>query len=244
MYFRLLCVVLLYNFTAADMSSLFHIINGTDASIEDFPFVISLRIKDKHMCGGSILTENWILTAAHCFNRVNGSVVSVSVQVGRTNISEEVDSSVHKVDQLVVHPEYTKEGGWSNDIALIKLKEPLVFSELVQSVKLPPAGYEIEDPNRPVTLAGWGRTASGKISQTLQKLSYLIVAYNECKLLYNNAILSTHICTPYPGPYKGDSGGPLLYQGLQVGIVEGGGKSLPGVFTKVSSYIGFIEGYV
>ncbi|XP_053687213.1 chymotrypsin-1-like [Sabethes cyaneus] len=244
MYLRLLCVVLLYNFTTADMSSLFHIINETDASIEDFPFVISLRKNDKHMCGGSILTENWILTAAHCFNKLNGSVASVSVQVGRTNISREVDSSVHKVDQLVVHPEYSKEATWLNDIALIKLKDPLVFTELIQPVKLPPVGYEIEDPNRPVTVIGWGRIAGGKHPQTLQKLSYLIVAYNECNRLYNNSILPIHICTPYPGPYKGDSGGPLLYQGLQVGIVQGGSKPLPAVFTKVSSYIGFIKDYI
>ncbi|XP_053687212.1 chymotrypsin-1-like [Sabethes cyaneus] len=237
----LFCIVLLYNSVKADNISS-RIFDGLDASIEDFPFIISLRRNNSHSCGGSILTNNWMMTAGHCFKKLTAGVDILSVQVGRTEISKSVDSSVYAVDRFVVHPEYS-QSKVNNDIALIKLKSPLTFSKLVQPVTLPPVCYEVKNPKQEVTVIGWGVTNEGHLSKTLQQLNYHIVPHRKCNRQYKNRILSTQICTASPGPFKGDSGGPLMHQGLQVGIVSWGRDPLPGVFTKVSHFIRFIYMY-
>ncbi|XP_053687198.1 chymotrypsin-1-like [Sabethes cyaneus] len=226
-----------FAFLSADLSG--RVIYGTDASIVEYPFAASLRRNNRHICGGSILTQYWILTAAHCLSRFT-SPFELSIQVGRTTISRLVDSSVYQADRFVVHPWYDKENSLINDIALVKLMDPLEFSEMVQPVRLPPLCYEVEEPNSKVTVIGWGRTETGNISEILQKLHYFVIPNSVCSQLHSTWIKPTQICTAYPGPYKGDSGGPLMHQGLQVGIVSWGRKPLPGVLTKVSQYIKFI----
>ncbi|XP_053687197.1 chymotrypsin-1-like [Sabethes cyaneus] len=249
MTLRLLCISLLLGFVRESTINAL-IVKGTDASIENFPYVVSLRRDHEHACGGSILSKNWILTAAHCVVNYKNDISVLSVQAGKTKLSKSVDLSVFEVAQIVVHPEYDDKNSWINDIALVKLKEPLALSDLVRPVKLPPVCYEVTGPDLNLVVLGWGVTRRGVLSEVLQKLIYLVVPNHDCFEQHNRfPIYRTQICAADPhyrrSECNGDSGGPLMYQGMQVGIVSWSEKPctearFPGVFTKVSHYIKFI----
>uniref|UniRef100_A0A182SZ29 Peptidase S1 domain-containing protein n=1 Tax=Anopheles maculatus TaxID=74869 RepID=A0A182SZ29_9DIPT len=227
------------------------IVNGTDAAIENYPFVVSLRgASGGHSCGGSIITKRWILTAAHCVDYT--TPLYQTVQVGRTNISRTEDESIYAIESVVIHPNYNPSDSYIDDIALLKLSKPLVFSEQVQPVRLPKRFFEIDTlQSELVTLVGWGRNASdGPVQTTLQQIDYYAVPNEQCNQIHGNHIYPSQICAAEPGGGKGqcsgDSGGPLMYKQFQVGIVSWSIKPCavapyPGVLTKVSYYVDFIN---
>ncbi|XP_058465391.1 chymotrypsin-1-like [Malaya genurostris] len=242
-------VLLVQIISAAPANDNRRIINGTDTTIEEFPFMISLRASaGSHSCGGSILSSWWILTAAHCVNVLTSPSLQ-SVQVGRTNISRLADESVYKIELVIPHPEYNSSDSYVNDIALIKLREQLELGETVQPVLLPAPCFELEEPDLGVTLIGWGYNNDGVASTTLQRVEYYVVPNEECDAIHDNTIYPSQICAAEPGGGKGqcsgDSGGPLLHDGVQVGIVSWSIKPCtiapyPGVLTKVSHFLEFI----
>ncbi|XP_053686667.1 ovochymase-2-like [Sabethes cyaneus] len=235
--------------TAAPTNDGQRVINGTDTTIEEHPFMLSLRDSlGTHNCGGTILTRYWIMTAAHC---VGSSTPSLqSIQVGRTTVSMEDDESVFQIELVIVHPEYDPWNSSVNDIALLKLVKPLEFSESIQPVTLPKPYFEVDEADLGVTLVGWGMIDIGVFPDTLQKVDYYVVPNDECNIAHeSNTIYPSQICAAEPGGGKGqcsgDSGGPLLHHGVQVGIVSWSVKPCtiapyPGVLTKVSHYIDFI----
>ncbi|XP_053686665.1 glandular kallikrein, prostatic-like [Sabethes cyaneus] len=224
------------------------IINGTETTIEEYPFMTSVRTSDgSHYCGGTILSRNWVMTAATCV-AVN---TLQTVQVGRTNISEEFDVSVFQVERYIRHPEHRGDptSSYIHDIALLKLVNPLAFSETIQPVKLPKPFFEVDEADPGVTLVGWGKIEDGTYQDTLRKVDYYVVPNEVCDEIHSYNVYPTQICAAYPGGGKGqcngDGGGPLLHHGIQVGIVSWSVKPCgiapyPGVMTKVSHYIDFI----
>ncbi|XP_058461930.1 chymotrypsin-1-like [Malaya genurostris] len=235
--------------TAADLS---RIVNGTDASINDYPFMVSLRgSTGRHSCGGSILNENWILTAAHCVNYYTTPLLQ-SVQVGRTDVSSEIDESVYWIDDVIIHPFYDPSNSLIFDVALLKLKKSLVYDETIKPVQLPTEEYEeLDESDLTVTLIGWGlNETDGVLPTTLQKVDYFVVPNEKCNNFHSDHVYPNQICAAIPeggkGQCNGDSGGPLLHNGVQVGIVSWSRKPCtiapyPGVLTKVSYFIKFIK---
>ncbi|XP_055607054.1 chymotrypsin-1-like [Uranotaenia lowii] len=243
--------VLLHATTAADFDQAYKIVNGTDASIVDYPFMISLRSRTgSHSCGGSILNERWILTAAHCVDYYT-TPFQQTVQVGRTDVSPERDDSVYDLEDVVIHPHYSESNSYINDIALLKLRTPLTFSDTVKPVELAKNYEEVSESDLDASLIGWGRLeTNGALPKTLQKVDYYIVPNDECNGIHRQHIYPSQICAAYPGGGKGqcngDSGGPLLHNGKQVGIVSWSVKPctvapFPGVLTKVSHHLNFIN---
>lgn len=106
------------------------VVNGTDANIEDYPFMVS--ITGERFCGGSILNEYWILTAAHC----SGSKIKVGID-NLTEIGESYD--------IILWIRHEKYNSWTleNDIAVVRLAEPIVFSNKSEPVELPEPMYEV-----------------------------------------------------------------------------------------------------
>uniref|UniRef100_A0A6M2DW72 Putative trypsin-like serine protease n=1 Tax=Xenopsylla cheopis TaxID=163159 RepID=A0A6M2DW72_XENCH len=224
------------------------IVNGTDAKEGQYPYVVSVRRREfkSHTCGGSILNENWILTAAHCVYRY--SVDAFSVQYGVTKISENGDTIVN-VKNFFIHEDYDPFDSFVNDIAVLQLEHPLVFNKFVQPIALA-KNYSQAVHETPATLVGWGVNATGEIQEHLQQLHYQIVGWKECAKIHISEIYETHICAAFPGYGKaqcsGDSGGPLTVNGAQVGIVSWSEKPCgiaryPGVFTQVSFYRDWIR---
>ena len=109
-------VVLLVSFGYSLAVPHIKIVNGTDADIEEHPYVVSLRMYNGHTCGASILSENWILTAGHC---VDSGSSHLSVQFGTHFISQV--ENVRDVAQVILHEKYNPSFGYINDIAVLRV---------------------------------------------------------------------------------------------------------------------------
>ncbi|CAO1328595.1 unnamed protein product [Diamesa tonsa] len=222
------------------------VVNGTDAQIDEFPFIVSLRVNGGHSCGASILNSMWVVTAAHCLTR---PAESYSIQFDNTVISRN-GTNVIEVEKIISHPGYNPSNQYINDIGLLKLKEPISsqFSEF--RVRLPVSGA-YHPTGTPSVLAGWGLNATGgTIQQTLQKVDLEIFSASDCNDLHYAKVHYTNICGGVieggKGQCSGDSGGPMLVDGVIVGIVSWSVKpctvaSYPGVYTGVSHYIDWIK---
>ncbi|XP_042324448.1 plasma kallikrein isoform X5 [Sceloporus undulatus] len=230
------------------------VVGGVNASLAEWPWQVSLHVKlskQSHLCGGSIISDQWILTAAHCTEDLLLTEVW-RVYSGILKQSEiNKHTPVFKVQEIVVHPKYkVSEAGY--DIALLKLDQPMNFSVLQQPLCLP-----TEEMNTKYTecwVTGWGFTKErGQIHDTLQKARIPLISNQECQVLYKGHRISDKmLCAGYTeggtDACKGDSGGPLSckYQNkwYLAGITSWGEgcarPGQPGVYTNVAEFVDWI----
>ncbi|KAM9299348.1 transmembrane protease serine 4-like [Gastrophryne carolinensis] len=226
------------------------IIGGYDSSIDRSPWQVSVQNMGQHVCGGSIIAPRIILTAAHCFQRSQQQVDRWRVEAGHSSLTYTFASPAEKI---YVHAQYNLDLH-PYDIAIIKLKYDLVFSETIQPVCLP--GFDNNLPNgSPLLVTGWGYTSEdgGKSASSLQEVSVNLISSDTCNSQYNGQILDSMICAGRVSggadACKGDSGGPLVFLKVyweQVGVVSWGyGCGRPGsygVYTRTVSYVPWIYG--
>ncbi|XP_041938169.1 serine protease 33 [Alosa sapidissima] len=240
------------------------IVGGFDAEEGAWPWQVDIQIRGTgHVCGGTIIAEEWVLSAAHCFPDPN-DVSSYTIYAGRHQLNgwNPFESS-HRIRRVVIPPEYSdpQEG---DDIALVQLDTGVIFSDRIQPICLP-NDDTFFDPGTRCTITGWGNIRDGVTLQgvgTLQQVIVPIISQSSCQSMYNiNSnpndpvnIMSDMICAGYQEGGKdscqGDSGGPLvcpMVNGawVQVGIVSFGlgcaQANRPGVYSKVSSFNRFIK---
>ncbi|KAH8417067.1 hypothetical protein KR222_002565, partial [Zaprionus bogoriensis] len=229
------------------------VVNGTDARVENYPFVISLRgSTGSHSCGGSIISQQFVMTAAHC--TAGRTASQLSVQYGVTNISAS-GPNVVAVERIIQHELYNPYNNYANDISLLQVATPFEFDyKTVAPVQLPKLNFATPqlDEGGSGVLIGWGLNATGgTIQTTLQEVPLKIYSDAECSTRHNGATDGRyHICGGVDeggmGQCSGDSGGPLLYGNQQVGIVSWSIKPCtvapyPGVYCKVANYIDWIQ---
>ncbi|XP_026297165.1 trypsin-1, partial [Apis mellifera] len=99
------------------------IVGGQPASIDEHPYQVSLRFHNRHVCGGSIISELWVVTAAHCVHSF--FVRSISIKVGTSDLTD-TNATVIKAAEIIIHERYERRSS-DFDIALIKLRKPLVY---------------------------------------------------------------------------------------------------------------------
>ncbi|CAO1363856.1 unnamed protein product [Diamesa serratosioi] len=227
-----------------------YIVNGTDAMIEEFPFMVSIRRDGNHTCGGSLLSESWILTAAHSHCIYQSDFTKYIIEYGTTEISDGPNGTrIARAAEFIVHEDYD-DFTIENDIGLVRLADPVVWN-IEFRVRLPMQGQSFQT-GTPALLAGWGRIGTGMpISSILQKVDLQIYSSFDCANIHAPGdILRTNICAGVEGGWKGqcsgDSGGPLLVNGVQVGVVSWSVKPCaiapyPGVYTDVTHYIDWIQ---
>ncbi|XP_039958790.1 serine protease 53 [Bactrocera tryoni] len=225
------------------------IVNGTQANEGEFPFVVSLRRASdgRHKCGASLLNRVWVLTAAHCV--VKTQPEQLSIQYGGNELVAN-STKVSNVSKIIVHENYEPGNLHLNDIALLRLQTPLKFGSKVRAVHLPAAQQDTAEA-MPAVLLGWGLNATGGVIQKqLQKVHLQIFSDEECSQRHGTQLHPTTICAGVPeggrGQCSGDSGGPLLVNGQQVGIVSWSRKPCtvapyPGVFTELSAYVDWLQ---
>jgi len=234
------------------------IVGGEEASDGEFPFQVSLRsigaLGATHFCGGSIINENWIVTAAHCC--ANQSPFSMHVVAGGIKLNNfENEEEPRDVDSIISHPSYISST-ISNDICLLKLKESLEWTDFVQPINLPESMQQTEAGTM-VTVTGWGTLSEGafNLPNVLHKVTLPVVSDEECDRAYASAGYGTEenmICAGLPEGGKdscqGDSGGPFFLNEegnpTLLGIVSWGigcaRAGYPGVYSEVSYHIDWI----
>lgn len=150
-------LILCVYFTVACAQSLRlqnRIIGGSSAVKKQFPFQVSLRYKNinRHFCGGSIITDQFILTAGHCLIYPN---VNKDLIYGILNMTYFGDQGI-RVDFVASSINHLYEvTRVRSDIALLRTKDKITFSQFVQPIDLPNQDYI--EPGTPAFVSGWGR---------------------------------------------------------------------------------------
>ncbi|XP_028287533.1 serine protease 27 [Parambassis ranga] len=238
------------------------IVGGTEAADGVWPWQVDIQIRSQgHICGGSIITESWVLSAAHCFP--NPSDVSFYViYIGRYQLNgKNPHESSHNVRQVVIPHGYDGPHN-GKDVALVELSSPITWSEYVHPVCLPASGT-LFPSDLMCYVTGWGNTRENVQLTgpgTLRQVQVPIISQSSCQEMYQIDpleqvdILYDMICAGYQDGGKdscqGDSGGPLVCQmvngtWVQAGVVSFGQgcaeKNKPGVYARVTSYSHFIS---
>nr|XP_014691754.2 granzyme H-like [Equus asinus] len=220
------------------------IIGGHEAKPHSRPYMVfvqCLRGNKKKRCGGVLVQEDFVLTAAHCWGRL------INVILGAHNIrKQEKTQQVITVRQAIRHPDY-KRKKFSNDIMLLKLEREAKLTAAVRTLSLPWGTAQVR-PGELCSVAGWGRvTPNGTGSDTLQEVELTVQQDRVCESYLRNYNSNTQLCVGDPkeekSSFKGDSGGPLVCENVIQGLVSYGRRdgTPPRGFTKVSSFLPWIK---
>ncbi|XP_005187755.1 serine protease 1 [Musca domestica] len=229
------------------------ITNGNTASVGQFPYQVGLSLRVSALssawCGGSLIGNNWVLTAAHCTDGIS----SVTVYLGATvRTSAEVTYTVSSND-IIIH------SGWNantlkNDISLIRIPA-VTYTSKIQAVKIPAIASSYSTYAGDYAIAsGWGRisdSATG-VTNNLQWARMQITTNSVCAATYGTSIVTaSNICVTTDGGVStcnGDSGGPLVLESskVQVGLTSFGAAAgcalgYPAAFTRLTSYLDWIK---
>lgn len=241
--------------TIKQQQNLPRIVGGAVATPGDRPWMGSLQLDGEHFCGGSLIAERWVLTAAHCVEDLTAADrASFSVRLNFTDLGTDFDGESHRVEAVYAHPGYAN--GQAKDIALLRLAtaaSPMVAPlELASPDIISAAGQ----PGDVASVSGWGNTLSDDeyYPQLLQEVTVPLVSNAVCNkpVSYDGEVQSTELCAGFArggsDSCQGDSGGPLVvrHEGSfhQVGVVSwGDGCALPnkyGVYARVASFRNWI----
>ena len=216
------------------------IVGGSQADDGEYPSYVHAR--DGYLCGGTLIYKDIVLTAAHC---AEAFPVGVTVYIGAVDISG-TDDETNTVAEVYQHPDYNKNGQEENDILLLKLES--ASSSPVVTLNTNPS---IPSIGSTVDAIGFGTTSeNGSVSAELLEVQFGVYDFQICSNnLGGTQYANTQICAGDDGKdtCQGDSGGPLFVAGtnVQVALVSYGAgcgrPGLPGINTKVSAFLEYIE---
>ncbi|XP_051015349.1 transmembrane protease serine 12 [Acomys russatus] len=196
------------------------IIGGTEAGVGSWPWQVSLQIQDgdllAHVCGGALVRDRWVLTAAHC-TKETGDPLKWRAVVGTSDLSQSRHHSrSFRVTAILIQPDFVLET-FVNDIALFRLKKAVRYNAYVQPICLPFGVFQKLDQNTTCFISGWGRTREGgNGTSILQEARVHFIPRDICNSnrSYGGVVPNTSFCAGHEnGTFdtcRGDSGGPLM----------------------------------
>ncbi|XP_071534322.1 chymotrypsin-2-like [Panulirus ornatus] len=226
------------------------IVGGEYTADGDFPEVVSVMTRPligegQHLCGGLILNENHVLTTATCV--LGRGARDLKVVAAGSDLSGSGDEEVRNVQKIFIYDFFdsvTKE----NDLAVLRTSRNFVFVQgLVGPGLLPETGTAEPSSGTIVTVAGWGRDKyEGEQSPMQRAVNLTYVTHSECQTVYGATLQSNHGCMvgePNHGVCDGDEGGPVLMDGLAIGIVawQVGCDAYPASLTLLEYYYVWIQ---
>uniref|UniRef100_A0A8C2BPE0 trypsin n=1 Tax=Cyprinus carpio TaxID=7962 RepID=A0A8C2BPE0_CYPCA len=222
------------------------VINGKEAKPHSRPYMVSIQFNKKHVCGGFLISDELVLTAAHCWN---GSE-TLTVVVGAHDLRKSKNSDHIGVKSYIPHPSYMVHFHW-NDIMLLRVTT-FNINNYVEWISLPKKGDHVE-ANTLCSVAGWGRLKTeGPLSDRLMEANVHVMNKIECYKRWREMFSVTQMmCTRgHGGSCRFDSGGPLVCGHTAIGVTAFGYNLLcsspekPNVNIKFSPYVTWINGII
>ncbi|RZC33800.1 Trypsin and/or DUF1986 domain containing protein [Asbolus verrucosus] len=243
------------------------IVGGRPTGVNRYPWVARIVYDGHFHCGASLLTQDYVLTAAHCVRKLKRSKIRIILGDYDQSTTEDAPAKMRAVASIIRHRNFDQDT-YNHDIALLKLRKPVEFSKNIRPICLPSSNdsnlhirrnfnnfVAARDPaGKTGTVVGWGRTAEGgMLPNVVQEVQVPILTLSQCRAMkYRASRITSYMLCAGRGAMdscQGDSGGPLLVSNGDkyeiVGIVSWGvgcGRpGYPGVYTRVSKYLNWLK---
>ncbi|EAA09028.5 AGAP004568-PA, partial [Anopheles gambiae str. PEST] len=231
------------------------IVGGHEAEIGRYPWMVALYYNNRFICGGSLINDRYVLTAAHCVFGSDRSRFSVKFLMHDRTVPKE-DSFERKVSYIMTNWFLNVLVFITNDVALLKLSEPVPLGETIIPVCLPPEGNTYAGQEGIVT--GWGKLGDGTFPMKLQEVHVPILSNEQChnqtqyfRFQINDRMMCAGIPEGGKDSCQGDSGGPMHVFDTEAnrfviaGVVSWGfgcaQPRFPGIYARVNRFISWIN---
>ncbi|KFM59829.1 Enteropeptidase, partial [Stegodyphus mimosarum] len=237
------------------------IVGGQSTVSGSWPWQVALYKEGDFQCGAVLISDTWLISAGHCF--YSTQTAYWTARLGLLRRGSELPSpseEIRRIEQIILHPHY-EDQGFINDIALLKMDKPVMFSDYLRPVCLP---TESEDAGlwhgKQCSVVGWGKLyeIGHTFPDSLQEVRLPVISTEECRkkiiFLTMYHLTDNMFCAGYERGGRdaclGDSGGPLMCQRndgrwLLLGVTSNGDgcgrPNRPGVYTKVTQYLSWIR---
>ncbi|NXL61667.1 ENTK Enteropeptidase, partial [Chordeiles acutipennis] len=234
------------------------IVGGSDARRGAWPWIVSLHFNSRPVCGASLVSDEWLVTAAHCVYGRQLKPSQWKAVLGLYDQSDMTEPStvIQNIDQIVINPHYMKRTK-DSDIALMHLQHKVQYRDYIQPICLPEKNHQFL-PGINCCIAGWGNIMNeGPTSDILQEAEVPLISNEKCQQrMPEYSITENMICAGYDiggvDSCQGDSGGPLTFEDgnkwFLVGVTSFGHECAlpkrPGVYVRVTMFVDWIKKFI
>ncbi|CAH1112363.1 unnamed protein product [Psylliodes chrysocephalus] len=231
------------------------IVGGDESVPHSRPYQVGILITMENgvsFCGGSLIGLRTVLTAAHCVHNITGGL-EVILGAHFINSRTEKTQVRYNTSDVRIHPNWDLDR-LQNDVALVYLPENVTLNENIQLVELPEVGSNALYTGEEAIVTGWGKDSDDidSLSPVLREVTIPVIDNEPCNTRYLGAIVDSHLCADGisgKSSCAGDTGGPLVFDGVQIGIVSfeiilGCEVGWPSVYARVTYYNDWIRQYL